>query len=90
MKIEELKEKQQEIFERVTKKCPHLICVMVGREIETEGDKVIIEFKPGEEMLRKIADRYLGDLFEVIDEMTEEDVKVALRGGERKNSMRNW
>ena len=53
---------------------------MVGREIETEGDKVIIEFKPGEEMLRKIADRYLGDLFEVIDEMTEEDVKVALRG----------
>lgn len=90
MKIEELKEKQQEVFERVAKKYPHLICVMVGREIETEGDKVIIEFKPGEEMLRKIADRYLGDLFEVIDEMTEEDVKVALRGGERKNSMRNW
>ena len=68
MKIEELKEKQQEVFERVTKKYPHLICVMVGREIETEGDKVIFEFKPGEEMLRKIADRYLGDLFEGIDE----------------------
>lgn len=88
MKIEDIKRNRDELIRRVTMECPEMLCVIVGRNIVVEGDAVILEFGPNEEMLRSIAEKNQIQFLNIVDEMTGEDVKVVLRGGEKRYGRR--
>lgn len=79
MKISELKDNWAQVRSAVMTKYPHVICVLMERDIEVDGNKVTLRYKSEEQILKKIAHTYIGAIYEGIRDYVKDEFTLLIK-----------
>lgn len=78
-KLEDLKDNWEQVRSAVMVRYPHVICVLNNRDVEVQGDTVILRYGQKEEIFKKIAETYIGAIYEGIRSYVDRDFTLAIR-----------
>lgn len=78
MKICELKDNWESVRSAVITKKPYIACVLAGRGICVEGKEAVLKYRPEEFMIKKIAHRYIGTIYEELKEYIDDEFKLVM------------
>jgi len=78
MKISELKDNWERVSSATMTKYPFVVCVLQNRDIEVNGSDVILRYNPDEEIFKKIAQKYIGVIYEGIKSYVDDEFTLKI------------
>lgn len=78
MKISELKDNWAQVRSATMTRYPFIVCVLLNRDVDVDGNVVTMKFSSGEKMMKNIAMRYKGIITEGIKSYVEDEFTLKI------------
>ena len=84
MKICELMDNWDRVRKDTITKYPHICCALLNRDIEIDGDAVILRYAPNESVIGKIAAEFKDSIKDGISQFIDDEFRLVITKTEKE------